>query len=80
MYRGGITLPSLFCPPLLVFWASEVSVLVIMKVAIVVAAKYFGQNFKNDWVEACHPNRQYVLFMVKTVNGGFKYRDIFNGI
>ena len=51
-----------------------------MKVVIVVAAKYFGQNFKNNWVEVCHPNRQNDLFMVETVNGGYKYRDTFNGI
>ena len=51
-----------------------------MKVVIVVAAKYFGQNFKNDWVEVCNPNCQSVLFMVETVKGGFKYRDTFNDI
>ena len=40
MYRGGITLPSLFCPSLLVFWASEVSVLVL-RIMLKLACMHF---------------------------------------
>ena len=66
MYRGGITLPSLFCPPLLVFWASEVSVLVLSIFLVFFCSSW---NLWNIYIAKIHVG---LLLMRKVIFNEFQ--------